>query len=162
MARCTRCGSRFFGNFGENGHCSACHGGWLRDQAVERLAAEPIHAPNPHDPDGALRGIILTTETAHNLPVTERLGIIAAEVVIGMHIFRDIGAAFRDVFGGRSQTMQRGLKDAREAALAELRLEAAQLGADAVVGIDLDYSEISGGGKSMLFLVASGTAVKLA
>lgn len=57
--------------------------------------------------------------------------------------------------------MQQGLKEARTAALDELRAEALALGADAVVGIDLDYSEISGGGKSMLFLVASGTAVKL-
>ena len=56
--------------------------------------------------------------------------------------------------------MQQGLKEARTAALDELRAEALALGADAVVGIDLDYSEISGGGKSMLFLVASGTAVE--
>lgn len=108
-----------------------------------------------------LEKIILTTEASHNLPVSQRLDIVTAEVVIGMHLFKDIGAVFRDVFGGRSETMQRGLKDARKAALAELRLEAFELGADAVVGIDLDYSEISGGGKSMLFLVASGTAVKL-
>lgn len=93
--------------------------------------------------------------------MVERLGIVAAEVVIGMHIFRDIGAAFRDVFGGRSGTMQNGLKDLRESALKELKLEAAKLGADAVVAVDLDYSEISGGGKNMLFLVASGTAVRL-
>lgn len=66
-----------------------------------------------------------------------------------------------DTFGGRSKTMQDGLREARKTALSELRLEAQALGADAVVGIDLDYSEISGGGKSMLFLVASGTAVKL-
>lgn len=78
-----------------------------------------------------------------------------------MHLFKDVASAFRDVFGGRSETMQRGLKQARKAALAELRQEAFDLGADAVVGVDLDYSEISGGGKSMLFLVASGTAVKL-
>lgn len=105
--------------------------------------------------------VILTTETAHNLPVAERLDIVTAECVIGMHLFRDIATALRDVFGGRSETMQKGLRQARMSALAELRLEAAQLGADAVVGVDLDYSEISGGGKNMLFLVASGTAVKL-
>lgn len=105
--------------------------------------------------------IILTTETAHDLPVAQRLGIVTAEYVLGMHLFRDVASSFRDVFGGRSATMQKGLREAREAALAELRLEAASLGADAVVGVDLDYSEISGGGKSMLFLVASGTAVSL-
>ena len=87
--------------------------------------------------------------------------VAAAEVVIGMHLFKDIASAFTDTFGGRSKNMQTGLRQARESALAELRQEAHALGADAVVGIDLDYSEISGGGKSMLFLVASGTAVKL-
>lgn len=112
--------------------------------------------------DEALEEIILTTETAHNLPVVDRLDIVSAEVVIGMHLFKDIAAAFRDTFGGRSKAMQDGLKEARKTALRELRAEALALGADAVVGVDLDYSEISGGGKSMLFLVASGTAVTLA
>jgi uncharacterized protein YbjQ (UPF0145 family) len=111
--------------------------------------------------DAELRRIILTTETAHNLPVAERLDIVSAEVVIGMHLFKDVASAFRDVFGGRSKVMQDGLRDARKTALAELRREAHALGADAVVGVDLDYSEISGGGKSMLFLVACGTAVTL-
>lgn len=111
--------------------------------------------------DDDLAGIILTTETAHNLPVAERLDIVTAEVVIGMHLFKDIASAFRDTFGGRSKVMQEGLRDARKVALQELRAEAYALGADAVAGINLDYSEISGGGKSMLFLVASGTAVTL-
>jgi uncharacterized protein YbjQ (UPF0145 family) len=109
----------------------------------------------------AAAGIILTTETAHNLPVTGRLGIVSAECVIGMHLFKDIAAAFRDTFGGRSQSMQDVLREARVTALDDLRREAYELGADAVVGIALNYNEISGGGKSMLFLVASGTAVNL-
>jgi len=111
--------------------------------------------------DAQLRRIILTTETAHNLPVSERIDIVTAEVVVGMHLFKDVASALSDIFGGRSKTMQNGLREARKAALTELRQEAYDLGADAVVGVDLDYSEISGGGKSMLFLVASGTAVKL-
>jgi uncharacterized protein YbjQ (UPF0145 family) len=65
-------------------------------------------------------------------------------------------------FGGRSKSYQSTLKDARKTVLLELRREAHRMGADAVLGVDLDYSEISGGGKSMLFMVASGTAVKLA
>lgn len=115
--------------------------------------------------DAALENLmskmILTTEAAHNLDVADRLGIVASEYVVGVNILRDIAAEFRDFFGGRSATMQRALREAREAALEELKRCAAELGADAVVGIDLDYSEISGGGKSMLFLVASGTAVAL-
>lgn len=116
---------------------------------------------NIDDLDATAAAIILTTETAHNLPVIERLDIITAECVIGMHLFKDIASAFRDTFGGRSKVIQDGLREARKTALAELRREAHELGADAVVGVDLDYSEISGGGKSMLFLVASGTAVRL-
>ncbi|WP_283176762.1 YbjQ family protein [Gemmobacter sp. 24YEA27] len=125
---------------------------------AEKKRAQEIAAQSQSD---AMARIILTTETAHNLPVGQRLDIVTAEVVIGMHLFKDIASAFRDTFGGRSATMQQGLRDARKTALDELRLEAHALGADAVVGVDLDYSEISGGGKSMLFLVASGTAVTL-
>lgn len=144
MANCTSCGRSSFQAYLTDGLCMTCH------EQAEAKREKTV-----------LEKIILTTEASHNLPVAQRLDIVTAEVVIGMHLFKDIGAVFRDVFGGRSETMQRGLKDARKAALAELRLEAFELGADAVVGIDLDYSEISGGGKSMLFLVASGTAVKL-
>lgn len=126
--------------------------------AENMAAAKEIEAA---DLSARAARLILTTETAHNLPVTERLGIIAAECVFGMHLFKDMFALGRDIFGGRSATMQNTLKDARNVAMGELRLEAVKLGADAVVGIDLDYSEISGGGKSMLFLVVSGTAVKI-
>jgi uncharacterized protein YbjQ (UPF0145 family) len=64
-----------------------------------------------------------------------------------------------DIIGGRSATMQNELRKARETCIANLKLEADRIGANAVIGVDLDYSEVSGGGKSMLFLVASGTAV---
>ena len=71
-------------------------------------------------------------------------------------------AAFRDFFGGRSKAVQDTLRDARRTVLAELRKEALMVGADAVIAIDLDYQEISGGQKhGMLMLVASGTAVKV-
>lgn len=104
--------------------------------------------------------ILLTTETAPNFNITKRIDIITAECVYGMNIFKDIFASFTDVFGGRSDSIQSTLRDARKTALAELRKEAASIGANAVIGVDLDYSEISGGGKSgMLFIVASGTAV---
>ena len=79
-----------------------------------------------------------------------------------MNIFRDLFAGIRDIVGGRSEVTQKVLKDLRVNVLTELRKEAHGLGANAVVGVDLDYSELSGGGKSMLFLVASGTAVKIA
>ena len=106
--------------------------------------------------------IILTTETVCNFDIEERLEIITAECVFGMNIFRDLFATIRDIAGGRSEATQKVLKDLRVTVLTELRKEAYRVGANAVVGVDLDYSEFSGGGKSMLFLVASGTAVKIA
>ena len=74
-------------------------------------------------------------------------------------MFKDFFASVRDVFGGRSSSSQKALRDARRVCLAELRREALMVGANAVIGVDLDYSEISGDDKSMLFLVATGTAV---
>ncbi|HBD89566.1 MAG TPA: YbjQ family protein [Gemmobacter sp.] len=161
MANCSACDKKLMSFALADGLCGDCYNQRANDQRDAKLAAlAKAKAPQVIREDGASR-IMLTTETAHNLPVAQRLDIVTAEIVIGMNVFKDVASAFRDVFGGRSETMQRGLKQARKAALAELRQEAFDLGADAVVGVDLDYSEISGGGKSMLFLVASGTAVKL-
>ena len=96
--------------------------------------------------------IILTTETVMSgYKITKRIEIITAECVFGMNIFRDFFAGVRDIFGGRSGSSQKVLRDARQQCLEELRKESEALGAN--------YSEMSGGGKSMLFLVASGTAV---
>jgi uncharacterized protein YbjQ (UPF0145 family) len=104
--------------------------------------------------------VLLTTESAPNFKIVKRIDIITAECVYGMNIFKDIFASLSDTFGGRNKSIQNTLRDARTTALTELRKEAYSLGANAVIGIDLDYSEISGGGKAgMLFIVASGTAV---
>jgi uncharacterized protein YbjQ (UPF0145 family) len=82
--------------------------------------------------------------------------------VLGVNLFKDIGSAVRDIFGGRNEGYQRELRNARRAALHELKAQAYELGADAVIAVSLHYSEISGGGKSMLLIAASGTAVCLA
>jgi len=106
--------------------------------------------------------IILTTENSpQDLHVEERLEIITAECVYGMNLFRDFFADVRNIFGGRSRASQKVLKDARRKCLSELKNEAEALGADAVIGVALDYNEFSGGNNAMLFLVASGTAVRL-
>jgi uncharacterized protein YbjQ (UPF0145 family) len=103
---------------------------------------------------------LTTTPTYPNLEIEEVKGVITSECVFGMNIFRDFFAGMTDFFGGRSEAIQKVLRDARETCLNELKKEAYELGADGVIRIDLDYSEISGKGKGMLFLVASGTAVK--
>lgn len=104
--------------------------------------------------------MVLTTETAHNLPVTERMGIVSAEVVFGVNAIKDVLTDIRGIFGGQSKTMQDVLKDARKHVLTQIQLDAAELGADAVVGIDFDFENIGSSGK-MLMVVATGTAVRL-
>jgi uncharacterized protein YbjQ (UPF0145 family) len=103
---------------------------------------------------------LTTSNSFSNHEILDEIDIITAECVFGMNVFRDFFAGLTDFFGGRSKASQKVLRDARKACLEELRIEAAEIGADGVIGIDLDYSEISGKGKGMLFLVASGTAVK--
>lgn len=168
MASCKRCQKQL--TFVEliAGVCHDCvsadHKASLAARKEQPVTAKSLAAPTTEKQKQtaeAVAGILVTTEAAHNLDVAERLDIITAECVFGMHIFKDIGAGLRDLVGGRNAAFQNTLKDARKTVLLELRHEAWQLGADAVVGVDLDYSEISGGGKSMIFLVASGTAVRL-
>ncbi|WP_234840845.1 YbjQ family protein [Sinorhizobium meliloti] len=79
-----------------------------------------------------------------------------------MNVFRDIANNWRDFVGGRSNSAQKSLKEARTVCLDELRREASALGADAVIAVDLDYNELTTGGAGILFVAATGTAVKLA
>ena len=110
----------------------------------------------------AERVILTTSSHLEGYRVTEHIDIVSAECVFGMNVLKDMFAGFRDFFGGRNKSSQNALRDARKTCLDELRKEAESVGANAIIGIDLDYSEISGDGKSMLFLVATGTAVKVA
>lgn len=103
---------------------------------------------------------LTTAGTLPNSQDYEIIDVITSECVMGMNVFRDMFAGVRDFFGGKSVASQKVLRDLKEECLSQLRDEADALGADAVIGVDLDYSEFSGGGKSMLFLVASGTAVR--
>jgi uncharacterized protein YbjQ (UPF0145 family) len=104
--------------------------------------------------------ILTTTTLVEGRPVRSYLGIVTGEVIVGANIFSDLFASVRDIVGGRSGAYEGALRDARTQALAELQAEAMELGADAVVGIDLDY-EVLGKTGSMLMVSASGTAVKL-
>lgn len=132
------------------------------DVTTELSAAEITAREQAHAAELAAREremLITTASFIDGWRTVKTIEVITAECVFGMNIFRDIFADVRDFFGGRSTATQRVLRDARKVALNELRREAAELGANAVIGVRLDYSEFSGGGKSMLFLVASGTAV---
>ncbi|MCR9256125.1 MAG: YbjQ family protein [Alphaproteobacteria bacterium] len=126
------------------------------------LATGDFSDLKPDEIEVIAKDMIVTTETyVPDLGIDKRLGVITAECVFGMNVFKDIFSGLTDFFGGRSRSTQNSLKDARVLCMSELKREALMLGADAVVGVDLDYSEFSGKDKSMLFLVASGTAVTL-
>ena len=104
--------------------------------------------------------ILTTTETVPGRETREILGIVAGEAVLGMHMFRDLFAGLRDIVGGRAGGYQSALREAREAALADMAEEAKKLGADAILAIDIDY-EVMGERGSMLMVSANGTAVRL-
>ena len=104
--------------------------------------------------------IISTTPTLEGRPVREYLGIVTGEVIVGANIFKDLFAGIRDIVGGRAGAYEGALRDARRTAFDELSYEAERLGADAVVGVDIDY-EVVGQTGSMLMVSVSGTAVKL-
>lgn len=104
--------------------------------------------------------ITTTTPEIEGRRVAQYLGIVTGEAIIGANMFRDIFASIRDLVGGRSGSYEKVLASARKVALGEMEEEARSLGADAVVGVDLDY-EVLGAQNGMLMVTASGTAVKL-
>jgi uncharacterized protein YbjQ (UPF0145 family) len=102
--------------------------------------------------------IMSTTPSIEGRPASRYLGVVTGEAIIGANVFRDIFAAVRDIVGGRSATYERALAEARETAMREMAQQAEQLGANAVVGIDLDY-EVLGQSNGMLMVSVSGTAI---
>ena len=104
--------------------------------------------------------ILTTTPTVEGRTIIEYKGIVFGEVITGVNFIKDFGASLRNFFGGRSGSYERELLDARTSALRELECRAREKGADAVVGIDIDY-EVLGPNGGMLMVTASGTVVKL-
>lgn len=102
--------------------------------------------------------LLSTTSVIEGRPVSRYLGVVTGEAIIGANIFRDVFATVRDIVGGRSATYERALAEAREVALGEMQRRAQELGADAVIAIDVDY-EVLGQNNGMLMVAVSGTAV---
>jgi len=102
--------------------------------------------------------LLSTTNNIDGHTITEYKGVITGEAIIGANLFKDIFASITDLVGGRSGSYERVLREAKEEAMQELRLLAERMGANAVIGIDLDYETI-GQSSSMLMVTASGTAV---
>jgi uncharacterized protein YbjQ (UPF0145 family) len=101
--------------------------------------------------------IITTTPNIEGRKILEYLGIVTGEAIIGANIIRDIFASVRDVVGGRSESYEISLREAREAAFREMKEEALMKGANAIVGVYIDYEMVGGG--SMMMVAISGTAV---
>jgi len=104
--------------------------------------------------------LLSTTPTIENQKISEYKGIVVGEAILGANIFKDMFAGIRDIVGGRSGAYEKELAKAREIAFAELQQRASELGANAVIGIDVDY-EVIGKDGSMLMVSVCGTAVTL-
>lgn len=102
--------------------------------------------------------IITTTPTIEGKKIVKYLGVVTSEAVVGANIVRDLFASIRDIVGGRTGSYESVLREAKDSAMQELEAYARQLGANAVVGIDIDYETVGANG-SMLMVAASGTAV---
>lgn len=102
--------------------------------------------------------IAVTTNELEGKKIVKYIGIVTGEAIIGANIVKDFFAGIRDIVGGRSKSYEEGLREAKDIALREMQEQANQLGANAVIGVDLDYETLGRNG-SMLMVSASGTAV---
>lgn len=158
---CRRCNKNSDKATLTEGFCVPC---WAieqprREQDKQERQAQAKAQQQKAAEENRRRKIIITTECAPAFDIENRIDIISAECALGMNVFKDVLSGVRDIVGGRSGATQNILRDARKTVLRELREEAAELGANAVIATNFNYSEFSGGGKAMLFVVATGTAV---
>lgn len=104
--------------------------------------------------------IVSTTPTIEGKSVTEYLGIVSGEAIMGANLFKDLFAGIRDIVGGRSATYEKELRNAKDIAIKEMIERAQEAGANAILSVDLDYETVGRNG-SMLMVSASGTAVRI-
>jgi uncharacterized protein YbjQ (UPF0145 family) len=104
--------------------------------------------------------LITTTPNVEGKSINKYLGLVGGEAILGANIFKDFFAGIRDIVGGRSAAYEKELRRAKDVAIAEMVEQAKALGANAIIGVDLDYETIgSGSGSNMLMVSANGTAV---
>ncbi len=150
MSNCSKCGVGLVKSEESEGVCYKCESKMSVNQVKEM---NKVREEN-------LSKILLTTESnPADIVIKDRIEIITSECVFGMNLFRDFFASVTDIFGGRSSSTQKVLRDARKKVLDELKNEAVDVGANAVIAVHLEYSQMSGKGTSLLFVVATGTAV---
>jgi len=104
--------------------------------------------------------LVTTTHNVEGKRILEYKGLVAGEAILGANLFRDLFASIRDIVGGRAGSYEKVLNDARETAVSEMTDKAEELGANAVIGVDIDYETVGTNG-SMLMVTAAGTAVRI-
>ena len=104
--------------------------------------------------------LVTTTHSVEGKRILEYKGLVAGEAILGANLFRDLFASIRDIVGGRSGSYEKVLNDARKTAVSEMTDKAEELGANAVIGVDIDYETVGTNG-SMLMVTAAGTAVRI-
>ena len=123
---------------------------------------DPEPSTAPALPERPVRAVsTLSTDTAFAGEVREVLGVVAGEAILGVNVFRDLFAGIRDIIGGRAGGYQKALREARDHAMDDMADEAKRLGADAIIGIDIDYEAVDTEKGSLLMVSCNGTAVKL-
>ena len=155
---------RYCGGWDDNGQC--VYNGQIFKEFEPLVEAIFLReAPQALNTDTSIempKFFFCTTPTVEGRAAEEVFGLVSADCVYGMNIFRDIFALVRDLVGGRSLASEKVLRDAKITVQHEMTKQAIAMGANAIVGVDFDFNEISGGGKSGMLLVSgTGTAVKL-
>jgi uncharacterized protein YbjQ (UPF0145 family) len=172
MAECIDRGKSLdYRNSMPNGRCSGCHGKYLAaridpDAKAKVTADHQSRAPKTSSVyqerirNTKIDAILVTTaHTLQGIEVTKYLGFVSTECAYGMNMFKDMFANVRNLVGGRSTAVEDTMRDSREAVLLELKREAYAKGANAVIAVDLDYTQLGAGGNMMVLVTASGTAV---
>ena len=161
MATCLKCGKTGWGLLEvKAGKCPSCRNAEAQVEASKSDAQKAAEKQAKEVAKDRAKTILVTTEAFIGTEV-ERLDVVAGEAVFGMGLFKDIAANFRDVFGGRSKVVQDTLRMAREVAIDEMKVAAAEKGADAIIAVDIDYHSISTGtAVNMMIVACTGTAVR--
>ena len=166
MAECKECGKKLgFLEQSVGGLCSQCN--YLKTispDEVEQLDQankdwENIQVQLSIDNEELGSVLLTTAHTLQDVTVTKYLGVVSAECAYGMNMFKDMFANVRNLVGGRSAAVEDTMRDSRETVMQELKREAHAKGANAVIAVDLDYTQLGAGGNMMVLVSASGTAV---
>ena len=157
MAECKECGTSIKAWEAIGGACENCYSLYLKKKAL--LKEREANAEREQAVEELGSVLLTTAHTLQDVTVTKYLGVVSAECAYGMNMFKDMFANVRNLVGGRSAAVEDTMRDSRETVMQELKREAHAKGANAVIAVDLDYTQLGAGGNMMVLVSASGTAV---